>query len=178
MINTLLLSSLLLIVYIDVKYHRIPNKICYPIIFIGIILNLYLYGARGLLSSLFGFVLAILIGFVCMKLNICRLGELKILEIVGLLKGWPFLLAITFIVFIFLILNIIRVLIIKGIIVDVLSDIGCYAKLVLRYDISISTIIGGIFKYKHIPFSLVLFVATILLITTMYIKTNWYLYLL
>ncbi len=162
MVDILLLVSLAIITYIDIKYNKICNVIAYSVILIGLVLNYLFFDCIGLLSSLCGFILAIIIGIISLKLNLCRYGEFKMLAIIGIFKGWHFLILVTIIIYSFFILNLILVLLTKGSFLDTLKSVNGYVKLAFQYGISLNTIIDYMFKCPRVPFSLVISLAIVL----------------
>lgn len=91
-INIFLIIILTYTTYTDIKYHKIYNKLTFPLMGIGIILNSYLYGIQGLKESLIGiFVGFILLMSVSIFIQGVGFGDVKLLMGIGAVKGYLFL---------------------------------------------------------------------------------------
>lgn len=76
----------------DVKEKRIPNKLTFPALFIGLIGNILLSGFSGLSFSLLGFIAGLLIFMIPYALGAMGAGDVKMMAAVGAIMGWRFVL--------------------------------------------------------------------------------------
>ena len=159
-ISLILFSSLL--VYLDLKYRKIFNIIAYPLICAAVALNTYIYGSTGILYSLIGFTAGVLTGYIAYKLNFSGFGEFKLLALVGILKGYYFILFIGIISYILVSATQILNLISSGTIKTIIHNSKVYLDLVLQYGISISTIIDEHIEKVIVPYSIVILISIIL----------------
>lgn len=77
--------------YFDLKERKIPNKITFAGILIGILINSYLGGGTGLLRALLGMFLGLTIFFVPFAMGGMGAGDVKLMGAIGALMGWRFL---------------------------------------------------------------------------------------
>jgi prepilin peptidase CpaA len=75
------------IIYMDVRYRRIPNKLVCATLFAGISLNLVFRGWHGLASSLEGMVVAFVMMFVLHAIGTMGAGDVKLFAAVGSIVG-------------------------------------------------------------------------------------------
>ena len=75
------------IIYMDVRYRRIPNKLVCATLFAGISLNLVFRGWHGLASSLEGMVVAFAMMFVLHAIGTMGAGDVKLFAAVGSIVG-------------------------------------------------------------------------------------------
>ncbi|MBU0951390.1 MAG: A24 family peptidase [Elusimicrobia bacterium] len=89
-LNLILIAFLVTCSTTDLLFRKAYNAVTYPIIFSGIIFNTIFYGRMGLLDSLLGALLGLvlLIGFYL--LGGLGAGDVKFMIAVGSLKGWNF----------------------------------------------------------------------------------------
>ena len=76
--------------YFDLKERKIPNKITFAGILIGILINSYLGGGTGLLRALLGMFLGLTIFFVPFAMGGMGAGDVKLMGAIGALMGWRF----------------------------------------------------------------------------------------
>lgn len=77
----------LMIVYMDVRYRRIPNKLVLLILIGGIILNTLFNGFNGLLLSLGGFAFAFAVMFFLHVFGTLGGGDVKLFGAIGAISG-------------------------------------------------------------------------------------------
>jgi len=77
----------LMIVYMDVRYRRIPNKLVLVILVGGIILNTVFGGLNGLLLSLGGFAFAFGVFFFLHVFGTLGAGDVKLFGAIGAIGG-------------------------------------------------------------------------------------------
>ncbi|MGE5629004.1 MAG: prepilin peptidase [Solirubrobacterales bacterium] len=93
----MLVDKILLIVMIicfvtDVMKQKIYNVVIFPALIAAFILNIYIYGLPGLKLSLLGFAVGFAILIVPYLLGGIGAGDVKLLALVGALKGSMFVL--------------------------------------------------------------------------------------
>lgn len=90
------LSSLILIILIltasffDVKEKRIPNFLTFPVMIIGLVLNIIMNGLNGVVFSFFGFIMGLIVFFIPFTLGFMGGGDVKLMASIGALKGFKF----------------------------------------------------------------------------------------
>jgi prepilin peptidase CpaA len=75
------------IIYMDVRYRRIPNKLVLVTLIAGISLNLIFRGWPGLISSLEGMALGFLMMFILHLFGTMGAGDVKLFAAVGSIVG-------------------------------------------------------------------------------------------
>ena len=95
-INLLLFLLISYCSYTDLKFRKIYNHITLPAVVIGIGLNSYLWGWKGLEYSMAGFLIGFLILIIFFWVGGLGGGDIKLLAAIGALKGYPFILYATF----------------------------------------------------------------------------------
>ncbi len=75
--------------YTDLKTHKIYNKLTIRTIMIGLVLNMFLRGIKGLADSVLGILLGSVMG-VFWILGMLKAGDIKLYMAVGALAGWRF----------------------------------------------------------------------------------------
>jgi prepilin peptidase CpaA len=91
-LNSLLLVTLAVSVYTDLKSRKIYNKVIYPILLITILTHFFLGGWEELLFSLSGFFMGLGILIIPFFLGGIGAGDVKLLALVGAFNGWVFVL--------------------------------------------------------------------------------------
>lgn len=86
----LLLVTLAVCVYTDLKSRKIYNKIIYPVLLISIVTQLILKGWQGLGFSFTGFFLGLALLMIPFFMGGIGAGDVKLLALVGAMKGWVF----------------------------------------------------------------------------------------
>lgn len=90
-INSVILVLLLLIAgFSDVKDKKVPNKLTFPIILLGFILNIMINGFNGIVISVLGFLLGLVIFFIPFAFGLMGGGDVKLMAAIGALMGWKF----------------------------------------------------------------------------------------
>ena len=75
------------IIYMDVRYRRIPNKLVLVTLIIGLTLNTIFGGRQGLLVSLGGFALAFGLMFFLHVFGTMGAGDVKLFAAIGAING-------------------------------------------------------------------------------------------
>jgi prepilin peptidase CpaA len=83
----LFIPMALLIIYMDVRYRRIPNKLVLVILIGGVTLNTLFGGTHGLVASLGGFALAFAVMFFFHAFGTMGAGDVKLFAAVGAING-------------------------------------------------------------------------------------------
>lgn len=76
--------------FIDARERKIPNKITFTGILIGLILNTVVGGWLGLLQSIIGMFAGFAIFFIPFVMGGMGAGDVKLLGAIGALMGWKF----------------------------------------------------------------------------------------
>ncbi|GIC79622.1 hypothetical protein FMO003_38380 [Moritella sp. F3] len=108
--NTLLINvtasiiMLSIALYFDLRYQRIPNKLCLITLLLGLIINTTFNGLFGLGQSLSGAALALVVLLPAFAFRLLGAGDVKIMIAIGALSGpliiiWSIAYAIVFGVF-------------------------------------------------------------------------------
>ncbi len=94
-IDAVLVLTLVICAVTDAKTHKILNKVTFPTMLAGLLLN-GLFGAvnnlgvKGFIWSLVGLLVGLGIQWVPFMLGLAKAGDVKLLGAVGALKGWAF----------------------------------------------------------------------------------------
>ena len=88
--NAVLLAVLAICAYTDATKAKIYNKITFPAMGLGLVLNGIFGGVQGLLWALAGLALGMAIQWIPWMLGLAKAGDVKLLMAVGALKGWAF----------------------------------------------------------------------------------------
>ena len=83
----LFIPMAIMIVYMDVRYRRIPNKLVLVTLIGGITLNTVFGGTHGLLVSLGGFALAFAVMFFFHAFGTMGAGDVKLFAAIGAILG-------------------------------------------------------------------------------------------
>lgn len=105
--NTLLISvtvsiiMLTIALYFDLRYQRIPNKLCLVTLFLGLIIHTLSNGLSGLTQALSGAALALVVLLPAFAFRLLGAGDVKIMIAIGALSGpliiiWSIAYAIVF----------------------------------------------------------------------------------
>jgi prepilin peptidase CpaA len=89
-IDAVLLLVIVYCAYTDTTTGKIFNKITFPAMLAGIVLNAVFGGATGLVWALIGWAAGMAIQWVPFMLGFAKAGDVKLLAAVGALKGWAF----------------------------------------------------------------------------------------
>lgn len=87
---TLLMPLLGLCAYTDLKYHKIKNKYIMPFVLLGIMLQVYQAGFKGLANGLWALFIPLLILFPLFLLRMLPAGDIKLFGAIGAITGLPF----------------------------------------------------------------------------------------
>lgn len=90
LLNGTLVLLLLICSYSDAKYSKIWNKVTFPVMALGLILNFAFGGVTGLIWSFIGWAVGMGIQWIPFMLGFAKAGDVKLLAAVGALKGWAF----------------------------------------------------------------------------------------
>lgn len=88
--NVLLLMLVSLSAAFDAKERRIPNKITFVGIVVGLLFNLITGGWIGFLNSFLGLLAGIAIFFIPFAVGGMGAGDVKLMGAIGALMGWRF----------------------------------------------------------------------------------------
>ncbi|MEH7094848.1 A24 family peptidase [Neobacillus vireti] len=86
----ILLVTLAISVYTDLKSRKIYNKVIYPALLMAVITHLILQGWDGILTSLGGFAVGLGLLIIPFFMGGIGAGDVKLLALVGACKGWVF----------------------------------------------------------------------------------------
>jgi prepilin peptidase CpaA len=92
LINILLIIVLVICFLTDLREQKIYNKVIFPSLIIAIILHTIFYGYSGLKLSLLGFLVGFCILLVPYLLGGIGAGDVKLLALIGAIKGSIFVL--------------------------------------------------------------------------------------
>lgn len=90
--DSVLIAVLLVCCYTDLKSRKIYNKLIFPALLVAVISHLILQGFSGLLHSLLGLVVGFGLLLIPYLLGGMGAGDVKLLALVGALKGTVFVL--------------------------------------------------------------------------------------
>lgn len=98
--NILLVITLIICCITDLRVRKIYNKVIFPILFSVFILHLILNGIPGLKISLLGFLSGLAILIIPFALRGIGAGDVKLLALIGAMKGSTFALNTAFYMFV------------------------------------------------------------------------------
>jgi prepilin peptidase CpaA len=75
---------------LDLRTRRIPNYITFPSIALGLVLQMYYSGFRGISSSLLGTTVGVLLFFIPFALGYIGAGDVKLFGAIGAINGGVF----------------------------------------------------------------------------------------
>jgi prepilin peptidase CpaA len=90
LLDIVLAALLAICAYTDATQSKIFNKVTFPAMALGIVLNFAFGGTTALLWSLLGWAVGMGIQWVPFMLGFAKAGDVKLLAAVGALKGWAF----------------------------------------------------------------------------------------
>ncbi len=90
LLNIILVLFLAICAYTDATQSKIYNKVTFPVMGAGLVINYAFGGTTGLLWSLLGWVVGMGIQWIPFMLGLAKAGDVKLLAAVGALKGWAF----------------------------------------------------------------------------------------
>lgn len=90
--SILLIAGLGLALFHDIKEQKIKNFITLPAAFLGLVLNFLEQGPCGLLVSLKGWIIPVLLLIVLYRINVMGAGDIKLFAAIGAVMGLPFVL--------------------------------------------------------------------------------------
>ena len=88
--NTLLLTLVRTSGFFDLKERKIPNKITFTGILIGILFNIITGGWMGFMQSILGMFVGLAIFFLPFVMGGMGAGDVKLMGAIGALMGWRF----------------------------------------------------------------------------------------
>lgn len=88
--NVLVLMLVVISGFFDVKKRKIPNKITFTGIIVGLIINLITGGWMGLLLSIGGMFAGLAVFFFPFVMGGMGAGDVKLMGAIGALMGWKF----------------------------------------------------------------------------------------
>ena len=90
LVNGILIITVLICLYTDLRDRKIYNKVLLPALFLGVILNVFLYGFQGLLNSVMGFGIGLAFLIIPFALGGIGGGDVKLIAVIGAIKGLEF----------------------------------------------------------------------------------------
>lgn len=87
MIDILLVTVIIICVITDIKNRKIYNKVIYPALLAGFLLHFVFNGLSGIGYSFLGFLVGIALLFIPYALGGMGAGDVKLLGLIGALKG-------------------------------------------------------------------------------------------
>lgn len=99
LINVVLFVLLVASALSDTLQGKIYNKVTYPAVVVGLLLNLFYGGGVGVKSSLLGLGVGFTPFFVLCLMGLMHGGDVKLLSAIGAIKGYPFILHAIFLSF-------------------------------------------------------------------------------
>jgi len=90
LLNIVLVWLLFTCAYSDARYSKIWNKVTFPVMALGLILNYSFGGLHGLFWAGIGWAVGMGIQWIPFMLGMAKAGDVKLLAAVGALKGWAF----------------------------------------------------------------------------------------
>lgn len=89
LVTTVTVSMLILSIalYLDLRYQRIPNKLCLVALLLGITINTYLGSMEGLLIAFSGAAIAMILLLPAYKYRMLGAGDVKLMIGIGALSG-------------------------------------------------------------------------------------------
>lgn len=90
--NLLLFLLLLICVYTDIRERKIYNAVLFPFFSAAFIMNVVLKGLAGLEASLLGMAVGLGLFMIPFLLGGMGAGDVKLLAVIGAIKGWMFVL--------------------------------------------------------------------------------------
>lgn len=94
MIIILVIASIL-----DMRYYKVSNKLILIGLSIGCLMSLHSDGVRGMLYSLVGILLPVVLLFILFCIKVIGAGDIKLLSVVGSMYGAKFVLQCTVMAF-------------------------------------------------------------------------------
>lgn len=88
--NALLLLLITASGFCDLKERKIPNKITFTGILIGIVFNIFTGGWSGMLQGILGLFAGLVIFFLPFAMGGMGAGDVKLMGAIGALMGWQF----------------------------------------------------------------------------------------
>lgn len=73
----------------DLKTRKIPNKLTFSAMLLGLILNLVFFGLQGLAGSVLGILMGFA-AFILFAIGALKAGDVKLYMAIGALTGWRF----------------------------------------------------------------------------------------
>ena len=73
----------------DLKTRKIPNKLTFPVMVLGLIFNLLFGGLTGLIMSFLGILMGFA-AFILFAIGALKAGDVKLYMAIGALTGWRF----------------------------------------------------------------------------------------
>ncbi len=88
--NYILIILLLIAAFFDTKEKRIPNLLTFPVMLVGLILNIFMNSLNGIMFSFAGFFIGAAVFFIPFALGLMGAGDVKLMAAIGALMGWRF----------------------------------------------------------------------------------------
>lgn len=75
--------------FTDLKTRKIPNKLTFSAMLAGLVLNLVLFGFKGLIGSFLGILMGFA-AFIFFAIGALKAGDVKLYMAIGAFTGWRF----------------------------------------------------------------------------------------
>ena len=75
--------------FTDLKTRKIPNKLTFSAMLLGLVLNLVFFGLKGLAGSFLGILMGFA-AFILFAIGALKAGDVKLYMAIGALTGWRF----------------------------------------------------------------------------------------
>lgn len=92
LVLTISATAFMFALYYDLRYKRIPNRLCLFVLILGVITQMYFFQLQGLTNALLGGGVAFILLFPIFLIKALGAGDVKLMIAIGTLVG-PYLLA-------------------------------------------------------------------------------------
>lgn len=92
--DILVIALTAICLYTDLRWNKIYNKVLLPFALIGVIMQLYFHGLKGLAEGMAGFLTGLLLLLIPFAVRQMGAGDVKLLATIGMIKGPQFTLLV------------------------------------------------------------------------------------